>query len=328
MTCLHMAVAGTSLPLVYDDIYEICRDKGNLITWCRTEGLLGDFGGLCSFCLEGTVYLRTDKSYSKDECVWRCSNKSCNKKTSIRQDSWFAKSHLTIDKIIKLTYYWVYKFPQQQVSHELRIDSGHTTVDWYNFCRDICIDILEKDNDQIGGPGKEVEIDESKFGKRKYHRGKRVDGVWVFGGIERDSKLCFMTTVSDRSAATLIPIIKKFIKPGTTILSDCWKAYSCLKDEGYLHLTVNHSVEFKSKETGACTNTIESSWNAVKKSLPKSGTQKQFYDSYLVEYCIRKKYLKDANDKFKTFIQLIKRVNTLKPRKQMQTIKLSQSMEF
>ena len=42
---------------------------------------------------------------------------------------------------------------------------------------------LERDQ-QIGGPGKIVQIDESKFGKRKCHRGHRVEGQWVFGGIE------------------------------------------------------------------------------------------------------------------------------------------------
>ena len=41
---------------------------------------------------------------------------------------------------------------------------------------------------KIGGEGKIVEIDESKFGKRKFHRGRRVDGVWVFGGVERGDK--------------------------------------------------------------------------------------------------------------------------------------------
>ena len=34
----------------------------------------------------------------------------------------------------------------------------------------------------IGGEGIIVEIDESKFGKRKYHRGRIIDGVWVVGG--------------------------------------------------------------------------------------------------------------------------------------------------
>ena len=114
--------------------------------------------------------------------------------------------------------------------------------------------------------------------------------------------------VEERSAARLIPIIKRYVKPGSITLSDCWKAYNCLKDEGYTHLTVNHSVEFKNKETGACTNLIESTWNAVKKSLPKYGRQKQLYDSYLVEYCIRKKYLNNAEDKFLTFLELKKRV--------------------
>ena len=68
-----------------------------------------------------------------------------------------------------------------------------------------------------------MEIDESKVGKRKYNKGKRVDGVWVFGGVERDSNpvKCFFVTVDDRSANTLIPIIKDWIKPGTTVHSDC-----------------------------------------------------------------------------------------------------------
>ena len=36
----------------------------------------------------------------------------------------------------------------------------------------------------IGGPGIEVEINESKFGKRKYNRGRQVIGHKVFGEIE------------------------------------------------------------------------------------------------------------------------------------------------
>ena len=42
---------------------------------------------------------------------------------------------------------------------------------------------------KIGGTGTTVEIDESMFGKRKYHRG-RILGVrqmWVLGGICRET---------------------------------------------------------------------------------------------------------------------------------------------
>ena len=46
----------------------------------------------------------------------------------------------------------------------------HTIVDWYDFARLVCLKILEQDSEQIVGVGTEVEIGESKFGKRKYHR--------------------------------------------------------------------------------------------------------------------------------------------------------------
>ena len=37
--------------------------------------------------------------------------------------------------------------------------------------------------EKIGGPGKFVQIDESKIVKRKYYRGHVVEGQWVFGKI-------------------------------------------------------------------------------------------------------------------------------------------------
>ena len=121
----------------------------------------------------------------------------------------------------------------------------------------------------------------------------------------------FFATVEDRSAQTLIPLIKRWIRPGTKILSDCWKSYASLQEEGYLHETVNHSVTFVS-ETGVHTNTIESRWLSLKKSLPKYGTTKGLYESYLAEYCIRRKYLDTAED---SFLKLIAKVYSKKGQK-------------
>ena len=45
-----------------------------------------------------------------------------------------------------------------------------------------------------------------------------LTGSGVFGGIERESKNSFFACVDDRSAATLIPIILRWVKPGIRLL--------------------------------------------------------------------------------------------------------------
>ena len=55
----------------------------------------------------------------------------------------------------------------------------------------------------------------------------------------------FVAAVPDRTSATLVDILKKYVAPGTIIHSNCWKAYDCLEEEGYQHYTVNHSENFR-----------------------------------------------------------------------------------
>lgn len=79
------------------------------------------------------------------------------------------------------------------------------------------------DMEEIGGEGRIVEIDESKFGRRKYHRRHKVEGRWVFTGYKRETGKCFLVLVESRNSETLCRIIQDWINPGTTIISDCWK---------------------------------------------------------------------------------------------------------
>lgn len=97
--------------------------------------------------------------------------------------------------------------PLNVIGKYLKINFNH---DFSNFCREVNYDDLMINMKPIGGPGQIVEIDESKFGKRKHHRGKRVEGQWIFGGFEWESRECsIMVPVGKRDIATLVPIIKK-----------------------------------------------------------------------------------------------------------------------
>jgi hypothetical protein len=45
---------------------------------------------------------------------------------------------------------------------------------------------------KIGGVGAVVQVEESKFGKRKYHHGRMVEGTCVLGGIQRETNHYFL----------------------------------------------------------------------------------------------------------------------------------------
>ena len=106
---------------------------------------------------------------------------------SIRKDSFFEQGNMSLEEIIKFVYWWTQYLTQTQIRNQLRTGSS-TAVDWDTFCCEVCEIIIVEEVVPIGEPGRRVQIDASKIGKRKYHRGHYVEGQWIFGGIDEESR--------------------------------------------------------------------------------------------------------------------------------------------
>jgi hypothetical protein len=107
-----------------------------------------------------------------------------------------------------------------------------------------------------------VELDEAKFGKRKYNKGAYREGQWVLGGVDRNTEQCFLLPCpgNKRDALTLLPLISRWILPGSVVNTDEWAAYNGLTAATYTHESVNQSIQFVDPSTGVHTHTEEGLW--------------------------------------------------------------------
>ena len=181
------------------------------------------------------------------------------------------------------------------------MDVNHKTViEWYSNLRAECSTFLKEDKMTLGNNDESIiEIDESLFGKkRKYNRGSGRQDQWVFGMVEKGTRKVIFHLVEKRNREVLLPLITDSVQLGSQIHSDCWRAYASLQSEGYLHKTVNHSVEFKGVD-GTCTNEIEGLWSLVKLRIKAmKGILHDKIGSILDEFSYRYRYGHSNGDVF------------------------------
>lgn len=237
--------------------------------------------------------------------AFRCNKRSCDTQYSIRIHTFFYGSRLSCSQIMHLAYNWLNKATQKQCMNETGC-SSKTVTQFYKHFRKLVGSTLEENDDLIGGEGIEVQIDETKLGKRKYNRGHRVDGVWILAGVEKTvERKVFLVHVPDRTSNTLLEIIKNRVRPGSIIITDMFRSYAGLSNLGFNHMTVNHSVTFKDTRTGANTNTIEGTNNALKIQIrPRNRTKD--VDDFLIEFIWRRKH---QNDLWEAFIAAIREIH-------------------
>jgi transposase-like protein len=172
---------------------------------------------------------------------------------------------------------------------------GHTNktgTAFIKYLTELVSGDINEEHCKIGGEGITVEIDESKFAKRKNNRGHHVEGAWIVGGVERtEQRRLFARVVENRSAETLHEIIGAHVHPGSIVLTDCWRGYAGMEDElDVTHETVNHSLHFRDPNTGVHTNTIEGTWFAMKRRIPPRNRSRDTVERHVLAFIWRRQH--------------------------------------
>ena len=217
------------------------------------------------------------------KCKW---TKGCGIVYNIWENTIFYKTKIKKTIILRVIELWLNKVNGSSIAFVLRIDKK--TV--YRIMKKLSTHLVPNyyDNIQsIGGRSTIVEIDESKFGKRKYHRGHTLEGVWVLGMVERtNQRRIILIAVDNRTKTTLEEKIKKHVSEESQLYTDCWKGYTGLSNLNFGHQNVNHSETFVNPEDNTHTNTIEGNWAAIKMQTPIRGRKKTKVNLFLVRYML------------------------------------------
>ena len=268
-------------------MFEHSLDEEATIAFFQRNNVLRSTPPNCTNCGRVMTLVKVGRQQTK---MFRCPTHKGHK-ISLRKTTYFEGSKLSLKIIFRLMFLWCYKTPVHTVIDLVGVGEK-TVIQWNQYCRDICHEWLVNNPYMIGGPGSIVEIDESVIAKRKFNRGRRVPQRWIFGGIDRTTKRGFLELVPDRSAATLLPIIQRNIAPGSTIISDGWRAYNDIANmqvlPPYQHDVVIHEDNFVDPITGAHTNNIENYWKNCKIPFKQmAGVATSTMDSHLDEYMWR-----------------------------------------
>ncbi len=237
-------------------------------------------GVCCPNCGHAKIY-RTARGF-------KCANKECNRKhftvisgtvfenTKIELRYWFA------------AIYIITAHKKGISSHQLARDLGISQkTAWFlnHRVREMmgAKNLLKLNNT--------VEVDETFIGgkNKNRHKNKKVensqgrsvkDKTPVVGLIERGGKLITMKAKNTKGA-TLVPIVKKNVTEGATVMTDEWGGYNKLRAK-FDHMVINHKLgEYVNGEIH--TNTIENYWSLFKRGIV--GIYHHISEKHLDRYC-------------------------------------------
>jgi len=141
--------------------------------------------------------------------------------------------HISPTELLWMVYFWIAGAGTTMIQNFTSL-STQTVVNWLRFIEQAVAYRQDVTQPKLSG---EVGVDESKFSRRKYNRGKSVgDGSWILVGVERLVKWVSgremhhagniaVYPVMNRNAATCRAFLERFVLPGSVISTDEWKGY-------------------------------------------------------------------------------------------------------
>ena len=211
-------------------------------------------------------------SFIKTRRLWFCYG--CQKQFTLKVGTIFEDSALGLDKW--MTAFWLLVNCKNGISsHELGRSLGITQKSAWFMLQRIRLVLQNKSLVKLGGPGSEVEVDETFIGgkARFMHKSKRLkskvrENNWgkaiVMGMLERDGMVS-TRMIPDRSKNALRDAITDVIDQGSVIYADELTAYPFAIGDDYAHKVVNHLEKYV--DGAVHVQGMENFWSLLKREL-------------------------------------------------------------
>lgn len=214
------------------------------------------------------------------EETWHCPKRECRHKCNMFEPLLDGYARCSPPIILEITLFYALGMSQvaiQQVTH-VNIKSVRKVVHNVEELLARYSDLRVVEIHEDGGR-KALQVDETAFSQRKYHRGKRVraegcEWVQTVAITKKDGgslEEIVMTPVSDRRAATLEANIDAVANRHCLVRSDGWRGYRHLGRK-YGHAVVIHQIGFVAEDK-THTNGAECANSMVKRELRCRGGQ-------------------------------------------------------
>jgi transposase-like protein len=203
---------------------------------------------------------------------WQCSNRHPRRQFTLKTGTVMEDSALGLDKWLPAM--WLVASNRNGISSwELHRALGVTQkTAWFMLHR---IRLAMQDEKSGGKLSGEVEVDETFIGgkNRNMHKdrklrvqkeGRNTGGKTIVMGMLERGKTVRTAVIEDRTKATMQPIVRENVEPGSQVFSDEW-ASSWRMDEEYTHGVINHLESYV--EGNIHTNGMENFWSLLKRSI-------------------------------------------------------------
>lgn len=230
-------------------------------------------GPYCPKCLSREHY------YVKTQRRWQC--KKCKHQYSVKQRTIFEDSPISLDKW--LTALWMLVNCKNGVSsYEIHRAIGITQKSAWFLLHRLRVALGQKSLYKAGGPGSEVEIDETFVGGKAKNmhkdrrlriqqlRGEVIHGdrypgkATVMGVLDRETREMRATVVPNLKRDTLQRAVLKQVRYGSKVYTDDAMGYDRL-DWRFIHEVVNKTEAYVKGRVH--TNGLENFWSLLKRGL-------------------------------------------------------------
>jgi transposase-like protein len=217
---------------------------------------------------------REDAVFLKNQRKWQCKSVHTKRQFSVKIGTIFEDSALPLDKWL-IAIWMIANCKNGVSSYEVARALGVTQKSAWFMLHRIRLAMQARSFVKLGGPGSEVEVDETFVGgkARNMHAEKHQrritatgskDKTAVMGILERGGEVR-ATVIPTRRRHVVEAEIHRHVKAHSAIYSDNLASYDMLKHQNFKHGVVDHAERYVDGQVH--TNGLENFWSLLKRQL-------------------------------------------------------------